>query len=563
VAPIDPLASVRRSPLGTFVIAALLIASGWLLIDALGDRQPRPGGSPRPSGIAAPTPVGSGPLSSAGQPTPTAGEPTTSPIASPDPASPGPATPTPSPTAVPVGNVDMPFVPVLGFWTTERTIDSERLASAISDAAQRYARVALPVDDAGAIAAALGVELGPHVELHDVDGVRAAVAQGALGVLRLTDVDHRVRALELDGVSLFGNQRIAGFDDWPLRASVVGPPPPDQAATWTLVAGGDVMLDRAVGQKIFTERRGPEYPWDGGTARITRIVCCSSFDWPIPRTERTGNEGAVRALFSGGDLAIANLETAVRRDATPNLGGLTFVSHPSTLAAMADAGFDFVSLANNHIGNGGPQGILTAIEVLDELGVAHAGAGRTAAEALAPATFEVNGTRVAILACDWIAPRYWVRDDRVGAQSCRHDTLVDGIRAAANEAELVIVFPHWGKEYRAEPRAYQRRLADAWTAAGADMVIGAHSHWAGAIEDIGGKLVFYSLGNLVFDQSWQAQTQMGVILELTFRGDQVVQAWLHPTVILDQAQPNLLTTDEDLRRVLDQMRDGSEGLLDY
>jgi poly-gamma-glutamate synthesis protein (capsule biosynthesis protein) len=323
------------------------------------------------------------------------------------------------------------------------------------------------------------------------------------------------------------------------------------------------MLDRSVGVQMYTNGRGVDYPWNGGTARVTKIVCCSSFDWPIPRTERTGNGGAVRDLFGGADLTIANLETAVRGDATPNEGGLTFVSHPDAVAAAADAGFDFFSLANNHIGNGGEKGILGAIETLDELGVAHAGAGRTAAEALAPALFEVNGTRVAIVACDWIAPRYWVRADRVGSQSCRDEALLDGLRAADASADLVIVFPHWGKEYRATPRPYQRQLAEDWLTAGADMIIGAHVHWAAGIELNDGELIFYSLGNLVFDQSWSAQTQMGVILELTFRGDVPVQAWLHPTVILDQAQPNLLTADEDLRLVLDQMREGSEGLLPY
>ena len=541
-------------------IAVVLLASLWLVFDALGDRTAAPASGPTPTGSL----VGQSPAATPSGVVPTDEPPATgTPDPSASPSADPPPSPSPPPTPAPIGAVDMPFVPVAGFWTTERALTTEQLAAAIAGTSDRFRRVALPEEDAAAIAAAVGVTLGSAVTTGSVDDVRRAVADGALGVLRLTDVTPRVRALALDGTTLFGNDRLPTLADWPLRATVSGPPVPDQAATWTLVAGGDVMLDRAVGQKIFTERRGVEYPWNGGTARVTRIVCCSSFDWPIPRTERTGNAGAVRQLIAGGDIAMANLETAVRRDATPNSGGLTFVSHPSTIEAAAAAGIDLFSLANNHIGNGGTQGIVTAMEVLDELGVAHTGAGRTPRDALAPAVIDVNGTRLAILACDWIAPRYWVKDDRVGAQSCRQESLVDGIRSAAADADLVIVFPHWGKEYRAEPRAYQRRLAREWTAAGADIVIGAHSHWAGAIEDIDGKLVFYSLGNFVFDQSWQWQTQMGALLELTFNGDTLVQAWLHPTVILDQAQPNLLHNDEDLRRVLDQMRDGSAGLLDY
>ena len=270
----------------------------------------------------------------------------------------------------------------------------------------------------------------------------------------------------------------------------------------------------------------------------------------------------VRDLFSGGDIAIANLETAVREGAQPSTGGLSFVAHPSTLDGVARAGFDFLSLANNHIHNGREQGVLTAIRELDERGIARAGAGSTPADARAPAYLEANGQQVAVLACSWVGGRF-AQGGHVGANNCRDELFVQDIAAAAERAGVVIVYPHWGREYRAAPAPYQRRLADDWLDAGADMVIGAHSHWAGAIEDREGRLVFYSLGNLVFDQSWSAQTQMGVILELTFSADRLVQVWLHPTVILDQAQPNLLTTEEDIRRVLDQMRDGSEGLLPY
>jgi poly-gamma-glutamate synthesis protein (capsule biosynthesis protein) len=104
-------------------------------------------------------------------------------------------------------------------------------------------------------------------------------------------------------------------------------------------------------------------------------------------------------------------------------------------------------------------------------------------------------------------------------------------------------------------------MARAWVDAGADVVIGAHSHWAGAIEQIDDRLVFYSLGNFVFDQAWQTETQLGVVIELTFQGSRLVQAWLHPTLILDQAQPNLLDPEGDAQRVIDQMRGGSRGLL--
>jgi len=459
----------------------------------------------------------------------------------------------------------MAFVPAVSFWSRETTISLDALTRALElgERLPRGGEVVIPAGDRQAIGRALGVTVAPSIRETDADGLRAAAKAGDLALMRLTDITPAVRALAVDGVSLFGNDRLADAAGWPIRALVTSSTPDwDQATSWTLVAAGDILLDRGVAQQVFTRNRGVDHPFDGGTARIKRIRCCSSFGWPVPTTEKTGNRGAVRALIQGGDLAIANLESAIVPNAPLASGGLRFRGRPEMLDGIKAAGFDFMSLANNHIGDGGQQGILNAMSELDERGIAHAGAGRTADAARRPAIFEVNGQRVAILACDAIAPRYHVKPDKVGSQSCRDERLVDEIRATRDVADVVIVFPHWGREYRAAPRPYQRALAADWMAAGADLVIGAHSHWAGGIEEIDGRLVFYSLGNFVFDQTWQTETQLGLLLELTFQADRLVQVIMHPTLMVD-AQPNLIDQPDDWRRVIDQVRDGSEGLLHY
>jgi poly-gamma-glutamate capsule biosynthesis protein CapA/YwtB (metallophosphatase superfamily) len=458
----------------------------------------------------------------------------------------------------------MAFVPVVSFWSSERGVSLDALRAALNGESRRFRDVVIQAGDREALAAVAGTAVAASVREADADGIRAAVRDGALGIMRASDVTPAVRALSLDGVSLFGNDRLADMGEWPLRAVVLDDSPAwDPTAAWTLVAAGDILLDRGVARQVFALDKGPDFPFDGGTARITSIRCCSSFGWPVPTTERTGNRGAVRELLRGGDLTMANLESAVVPNARIATGGFRFHGRPEMLDGIANAGFDLMSLANNHIGDAREQGILNAMRELEERGIAHVGAGRTPAEARRPAIMEVGGQRVAVLACDAIAPRYHARPDRVGAQACRDERLVDEIRATREAADVVIVFPHWGREYRVAPRPYQRQLAADWVGAGADMVIGAHSHWAGAMEEIDGRLVFYSLGNFVFDQTWQTETQLGLVIELTFAGSDLVQAWLHPVVILDQAQPNLLDPAGDGERVIDQVRDGSRGLLGY
>jgi poly-gamma-glutamate capsule biosynthesis protein CapA/YwtB (metallophosphatase superfamily) len=122
------------------------------------------------------------------------------------------------------------------------------------------------------------------------------------------------------------------------------------------------------------------------------------------------------------------------------------------------------------------------------------------------------------------------------------------------------VFPHWGIEYRAAPTSTQRGQAEAWVEAGADLILGNHAHWTAAVEQINRGLVFYALGNFVFDQAWSEATMEGVLVELTFQGDDLRQAWLHPTLILDQAQPNFLTPAGGGQTVIDRMQEASQGL---
>jgi poly-gamma-glutamate synthesis protein (capsule biosynthesis protein) len=130
-------------------------------------------------------------------------------------------------------------------------------------------------------------------------------------------------------------------------------------------------------------------------------------------------------------------------------------------------------------------------------------------------------------------------------------------------ADIVVVFPHWGTEYDATPFAGQRNLAHAAIDAGADMVIGNHAHWAGAIEVYDGKPIFYALGNFVFDQTWSEPTMEGITVEMTFRGTDLVQIRLRPHLILDRAQPNFMDPAGSGRVVMSQVFLASNGLLPW
>ncbi len=499
-----------------------------------------------------------------------------------------PTTPSPTPTLAPTPTPEptptvvlRALVPVTGFRAAWSETSAEEIAAVLAGTSKRYTAIEVVGEQLAEVSAAL--RLGPDpvdparlLVVPDVATVRADLAahRDRLAFLLVDDVDPSVRALGWEGVTLFGGDRVSTLAEWPLQAAFTYPagtapaPPPliyDPASAWTLVAGGDILLDRGVAKTIKTDGKGVNFPFDGGTATITSRYCCSSFGWELPRVERTGDAGAVRALLQSADLAIANFENPAPDAFRFHASGTVFTADPALIEGLANAGIDWVSLANNHIRDAGARGITDTIGSLDRWGIAHSGAGSGTIAAHQAAILEAGGIEVALLGYDTIAPSYWTdTEDRVGSAGMTEAALKADVAAArAAGADLVIVFPHWGVEYTTRISAQQTRLGHAAIDAGADMVIGNHPHWAGALEIYAGKPIWYALGNFVFDQTWSEPTMEGITLELTFDASRLVQVNMRPHLILDKAQPNFMDPAGSGAVVMSQVFAASKGLLDW
>jgi len=247
------------------------------------------------------------------------------------------------------------------------------------------------------------------------------------------------------------------------------PPASPHEPTLTLVAVGDIMLARGVAKAI--EREGPGYPFSA-TAEITRAA----------------------------DLAVANLECALSRDATALVKRYSFKADPACAEGLKNAGFDILSLANNHTLDCGRAGLLDTMAALDAHGLRWVGAGRDAAAAEAPLIVECKGLRLAFLA--WTAVQcegVIYREDAPGAAVYDPEQAEAAVRAARKRADIVIVSLHWGLEFTREPAEEQRRVAHRLIDAGADLIIGHHAHTPQPVERFRKGVIAYSLGNFVFD----------------------------------------------------------------
>lgn len=464
----------------------------------------------------------------------------------------------------------MPVVPVVGFWEMDPDLSRADLIAALEGASDRYDKVLVPADDRDAIGSALGVTIASSVQDADPEEILEAVKDGGLGLLRAADVTPRVRALGLADRQLFGNDRVRSNQDWPLVIPVSEPPERawDQSSTVTIVAGGDSMMDRGIYERVVNRDRGISYPLDGGTIEITGRVCCGSFTglgaYEIPEWRKTGNEGLVRAKLEDADLAFINLENPVPDNWVFHLHGTPFSGKPELLEIFTSSGIDWVSLANNHIYDYGSSGIEDTLKNLDRYELDYAGAGMDLDEARRYSVMPAGSSNVALIPCVTITPDVWARPDRAGAMPCSDEEMIGNIERAQEEADIVIVFPSWGPEYTPFPQDSQRRFAAEWVEAGADVVVGFGHHMVAGMEEIDERLVFYSIGNFVFDQNWAEFTMEGILPEMTFQGGEMVQVRLNPFLAIDQAQPNFLDPAGDGDAVFRDIRRGSEGLdFDY
>lgn len=222
----------------------------------------------------------------------------------------------------------------------------------------------------------------------------------------------------------------------------------------TLTVAGDMMLGRAVATSL---------------ARTTVPAAFSD----------------AAAVFSGSDLAFANLESVLTSSAQDTGKAIFFKGDPARVDVLNLLGLTHVSVSNNHVDDYGVAGWTESVQHLKDAGVVPVGDYDDRQE---PVFAEADGKTFAFLAYADV----YRRTDKT--------LLAEDIAKARASAETVVVSFHWGVEYAHIPTQSQEDLAHAAIDAGASLVIGHHPHVLQGIETYNGGLILYSLGNFVFDQ---------------------------------------------------------------
>jgi len=233
--------------------------------------------------------------------------------------------------------------------------------------------------------------------------------------------------------------------------------------------------------------------------------------------------------FKNYDLVGANLEGVVAKNGVHSAPQMKydFAFRPEIVSQFKDFGFNYFAIANNHITDQGESGLRQTRENLDKLGFSYSGCPDRTVGDCSMKIVERKGMKIAMLAFSNIFGRF---DEK---------KITEKIKEAKKQSDLAVVNIHWGAEYQKRFSKSQQNLAHQMIDAGADVIIGHHPHVVQGAEIYKNKLIFYSLGNFIFDQFFSVETQTGLAVRFDishnklkaelkpFRGKQAKLRWLN------------------------------------
>lgn len=270
----------------------------------------------------------------------------------------------------------------------------------------------------------------------------------------------------------------------------------------------DISSVSTVGKETIetTDKIKPEKQ-DGGQARIL-FVGDIMFDRYIRQVaQKKGYDFIlenVKNLLSKSDLVIGNLEGPVTESRSVSLGtqlgeknNYIFTFDPVVTETLKSHNIRMVNLGNNHILNFGKSGFEETKKYLQESKVEYFGSVR---EEKISKIKEIRGIKIGFLNFNEFSGE-------------NAENLAKGIRILKDKADFIIIYTHWGKEYVDSPNEETKNLAHSFIDAGADLIVGSHPHVIQGSEKYKSKKIYYSLGNFVFDQYFEKETDKGLIVE--------------------------------------------------
>lgn len=285
---------------------------------------------------------------------------------------------------------------------------------------------------------------------------------------------------------------------------------PEEKSTTTLMFVGDVVLDRGIEKTVEKSEAGFEFPFL-----------------------------KIKDYLNKADLLFGNLESIISDQGVQLRQTYPFRAEPAAMEGLKEAGFDVVSVANNHAWDYGETAFKDSLKNLEQADIDFVGGGLED-KAYSPVIKEVGDLKVAYLAYTNLIPKETAaKETEVGVAWLNEENLKQGIEQAKNKADLVVVSFHFGEEYQKEPSSEQKRFSHLAIDTGADLVVGHHPHVTQKVEQYQQGWIAYSLGNFVFDQGFSKETMEGLLLEVVVQEGQIKKVTPQRVTLNERFQPVL------------------------
>jgi poly-gamma-glutamate synthesis protein (capsule biosynthesis protein) len=265
----------------------------------------------------------------------------------------------------------------------------------------------------------------------------------------------------------------------------------------------------------------------------------------------------VSKFLKTGNLVIANFEGLLSKKVMGDHHNFTFCGLPDFAGAMVRSGFNVINIANNHVLEHGVEMFQETVEILQKAGIKICGLrNKTSDYYSEPVIIPINGRNIGIIGYNWVgvdkfkeADRYiaqshdslvnytWLRENKNTAEPAAANKLViSDIKTLRSKVDHLILVTHWGYEFINVPPYNVLREAHAFIDAGADLIIGGHPHVLQGMEKYKDGMIFYSLGNFIFDLRRRVAKKTA-ILDIHIQGNSQISFQFRPCVINREFQP--------------------------
>ncbi|MCP4523461.1 MAG: CapA family protein [Candidatus Gracilibacteria bacterium] len=274
--------------------------------------------------------------------------------------------------------------------------------------------------------------------------------------------------------------------------------------------------------------------------------------------------GGSRKYLQEKDAVVLNLETTVTDTGKKQNKTYTFKADKKHLVGLKQWNKNiFVNLANNHAGDYGVEGMKNTMSNLQEAGIEYFGIGNNISEAHQVKIFTLQETKIGLIGQNCVSPQsFSAQENKVGIAFFDKELLKKEVIGARKQGvDIIVLNAHCGVEYTNGPSKKQQDYYHYAIDVGVDLVIGHHPHWYQGIEKYKGKIIFYSLGDYIFDIFRGRRTQEGIIADVEIRNKKIQKIIIQPVHIYGFGKTELATKKQE-QFILDELQILSDKLSD-